>query len=116
MTPTEDLGKYVAKNSKDGRIIACFHSPNEKNWTYLVVFLDRKQYDNELKESEFKEWLDKYPKAIAYEPEMVERYFGNKYAWYYHNELQFLEYDPTTVPLEKILNNLEKEVCNQKNI
>lgn len=110
MTPTEDLGRYISKNNKDGRVIACFHSPvDEKNWTYLVAFLDRKDHDNELRENIFKEWLDEYPEGIAYELEMVERYFGNKYTWYYHSELQFIEYDPT-IPLEKILNNLEKEV------
>lgn len=114
MTPTEHLHKNVAKNGKEGRIIACFHGHEDNsNWTFLVVFFERKDHDNSLSQEQFDSWVQKHPGHIAYDTLVVDSYLGFKYLWYYYNELEFTG---ATIPLEKILNNLEQEICSQKNI
>lgn len=111
MTPTEDLGKYVTKDNKEGRVIACYHGrPNELDWIYLVVFLERKLMDNELSRHRFDSWLRDNEGQLTYDQSMVDAYIGNPYTWLYENELFFITAD---IPLDEILTNLEKEILCQ---
>lgn len=107
MKPTEYLGKYTIKNGTEGRIVACYYGTEfANNWTYLVVFLQRKNFDNELGRDILEVWEKNHRNALVFHTD-IHNYLGSRYAWFYESELELI--DPI-LSLDYILTELKKEI------